>query len=149
METCSNLSTYVMVNNSFCLQRTFDNIQLMHLLRLTSGFVSPRTVMFRRVEYHFRGLTYPDVNLKMHQLFYYMTLSLFSWFYYMTSRLGVKFSHFFQFLFLSVRADVKMSWATFSSFCFGCLSALTNPDVYLSWAKIWSSQVDIKICHNR
>ena len=42
-------------------------IQLMHFFRLTSGFVN------------LRGLTNPDVNQKrMHQLFCYMTLSLFS-----------------------------------------------------------------------
>ena len=29
------------------------------------------------------------------------------------------------------------------------LSALTNPDVDYSWAKLSSSRVDIKICHNQ
>ena len=32
---------------------------------------------------------------------------------------------------------------------FSCLSALANPDVYLSWAKFSSSLVDIKFCHNQ
>ena len=51
------------------------------LLRLTPGFVNPRTVMFTEAKPRWTplwGLTFPDVNLKrMHQLFCYMTLSLF------------------------------------------------------------------------
>ena len=32
---------------------------------------------------------------------------------------------------------------------FSCLAALTNPDVYLSWASFSSSLVDIRIYHNQ
>ena len=35
----------------------------------------------------------------------------------------------------------------FARFIFSCLSALTNPDVYLLWAKFYSSLVNVKICH--
>ena len=51
-------------------------------LRLTSGFVNPRTVIITEVsrgEHHLQGFTNHGVNRKrMHHLFCYMTLSFFS-----------------------------------------------------------------------
>ena len=46
------------------------------------------------------------------------------------------------------KLNVKMFMAKFSLVDFSCLSALTNPEVYLSWAKLSSSLVNIKICYN-
>ena len=44
--------------------------------------------------------------------------------------------------------DVNLSRAKFSSIYFSCMSALTNPNIVLSWA-FSSSLVDIKICQNQ
>ena len=50
------------------------HIQLMHSFDINIRICQPENS-----EHHFRGLTNPDVNRKrMHQLFCYMTLSLFS-----------------------------------------------------------------------
>ena len=49
-------------------------IQLMHSFEVNIRICQPENS-----EHYFRGLTNPDVNIKrMHQLFRYMTLSLFS-----------------------------------------------------------------------
>ena len=63
-----------------CLQ--FVSIQLMHSFEVYIRICQPENSDVHRGKAevnHFRGLTNPDVNRKrMHQLFCYMTLSLFS-----------------------------------------------------------------------
>ena len=59
----------------------FTEMKPIILLRLTSGFVNRRIIMFTKVkrgEHHFGGSTYSDVNQKNAQIvMFYDTVSLF------------------------------------------------------------------------
>ena len=63
----------------------------MHSFEVNIRICQTENSDFHRGKHHFRGLTYPDINLKrMHLLVCYMTLSLFSCF--------IKFFHIYDIL---------------------------------------------------
>ena len=64
---------------AFLFEHSLSIIQFMHSFEVDIRICQPENSDVHRGEHHFRGLTNPDVNLKrIHQLFCYMTLSLFS-----------------------------------------------------------------------
>ena len=134
----------------FLLYDTVSLFLVLNNFRLLKSDVPSalKTRLFQQLLFIFLKLSWV-VQRNCFFFFFFLNTVLIKWTKYHSKPFHKKSCYLSQFsnIYFSCQAAVKKrclpSWAKFSSIYFSCLAALTNPNVYLSWAKFSSSLVDI------